>query len=108
MSKSLLALVWIAAPLSGVIVQPYVGAKSDRCRSRFGKRRPFIVGGAFGTLIALMLLSWAREVVGGFLGIFGADQESTGVRTCIIIFAVVMIYVLDFAINTSMPAPTNT
>jgi len=28
-SKSLLALVWIAGPLSGVLVQPYVGLKSD-------------------------------------------------------------------------------
>ncbi|KAF2755928.1 hypothetical protein EJ05DRAFT_539773 [Pseudovirgaria hyperparasitica] len=99
-SKSFLALVWIAAPLSGVIVQPYVGMVSDRSRSRFGKRRPFIVGGAFATLVSLLLLSWARELVGGFLAIFGAKPESGGVKNSIIMFAVVMIYVLDFAINT--------
>jgi solute carrier family 45 protein 1/2/4 len=97
----MLALVWIAGPLSGVLVQPYVGLKSDNCRLRWGKRRPFIVGGAAATILSLMVLSWAKEIVGGFLGIFGADPESTGVRTSIMLFAVLFVYVLDFAINVS-------
>lgn len=97
----MLALVWIAGPLSGVLVQPYVGLKSDNCRLRWGKRRPFIVGGAAATIVSLMVLSWAKEIVGGFLGIFGADPESTGVRTSIMLFAVLFVYVLDFAINVS-------
>jgi hypothetical protein len=97
----MLALVWIAGPLSGVLVQPYVGLKSDNCRLRWGKRRPFIVGGAIATIISLMVLSWAKELMGGFLGIFGADQESEGVKTAIMIFAVLFVYVLDFAINVS-------
>jgi solute carrier family 45 protein 1/2/4 len=97
----MLALVWIAGPLSGVLVQPYVGLKSDNCRLRWGKRRPFIVGGAAATILSLMVLSWAKEIMGGFLGIFGADPESEGVRTCIMLFAVLFIYVLDFAINVS-------
>ena len=43
LTKDALAFVWIAGPLSGVLVQPYVGAKSDRCTCRFGRRRPFMV-----------------------------------------------------------------
>jgi solute carrier family 45 protein 1/2/4 len=97
----MLALVWIAGPLSGVLVQPYVGLKSDNCRMRWGKRRPFIVGGAAATILSLMVLSWAKELVGGFLGIFGGDPESTGVKTCTMLFAVLFVYVLDFAINVS-------
>lgn len=97
----MLALVWIAGPLSGVLVQPYVGLKSDNCRLRWGKRRPFIVGGAAATILSLMVLSWAKEIVGGFLSIFGADPESTGVRTSVMLFAVLFVYVLDFAINVS-------
>jgi solute carrier family 45 protein 1/2/4 len=97
----MLALVWIAGPLSGVLVQPYVGLKSDNCRMRWGKRRPFIVGGAAATIVSLMVLAWAKELMGGFLGIFGADPESNGVRTAIMIFAVLFVYVLDFAINVS-------
>lgn len=99
LSKSLLALVWIAGPLSGTLVQPYVGLKSDNCRSRWGKRRPFIVGGAIATIVSLMMLAWTKEVVGGFLHLFGANRESDSVKTCIILFAVLFVYVLDFAIN---------
>lgn len=95
----MLALVWIAGPLSGVLVQPYVGLKSDNCRLRWGKRRPFIIGGAAATIVSLMVLAWAKEIIGGFLGVFGADQESTFVKTSIMLFAVLFVYVLDFAIN---------
>ncbi|KAF1915704.1 hypothetical protein BDU57DRAFT_451545 [Ampelomyces quisqualis] len=107
LSKSMLALVWIAGPLSGVLVQPYVGLKSDNCRLPWGKRRPFILGGATATILSLMLLSWAKELVSGFLGIFGADPESAGVKTSVMLFAVLFVYVLDFAINVIDVAPTH-
>ena len=48
-----------------------------------------------------MILAWTKEVVGGFLHLFGANRESDGVKTCIILFAVLFVYVLDFAINVS-------
>jgi hypothetical protein len=41
-----------------------------------------------------------KETVGGFLGIFGVDRTSTGTKTVIIVFATVLMYCLDFAINT--------
>lgn len=99
LDKALLALVWIAGPLSGVLVQPYVGIKSDRCRSRFGKRRPFMVGGALATMFSVLVLAWAREIVGSVLGVFGAGPESQAVKTTTMLFAVFFVYVLDFAIN---------
>lgn len=99
LNKALLALVWIAGPLSGVLVQPYVGLKSDRSRSKYGKRRPYIVGGAVATMLSLMILAWAREIVSGFLSIFGVDPESHGTKITVMLFAVVFIYILDFAIN---------
>ncbi|KAK5133164.1 hypothetical protein LTR08_008100 [Meristemomyces frigidus] len=98
-SKSLLAFVWIAGPLSGTLVQPYVGIKSDRCRSRYGKRRPFMVGGALATIVSLIALAWTREIIAVIGSIFGATKESQGVITVSIVFAVLMIYVLDFSIN---------
>lgn len=100
LSKSLMALVWIAGPLSGALVQPYVGILSDNCRSRWGKRTPFMVAGALATSVSLLALAWVREIVGGVLGVFGAEPESKGVRTAIIVVAVVFMYVLDFSINT--------
>ncbi|KAF2638885.1 hypothetical protein P280DRAFT_64600 [Massarina eburnea CBS 473.64] len=104
LSKSLLALVWIAGPLSGTLVQPYVGTKSDNCRIRWGRRRPFIVGGAVATIVSLMILAWAREIVSGFFAIFGASSEGQFVKTSIIFFAVLFVYVLDFAINVIQAA----
>lgn len=101
LSKSMLALVWIAGPLSGVLVQPYVGMKSDNCRIHWGKRRPFIVGGALATIVSLMILAWTREIVAGFLGIFGVGGDSQGVKYTTMFFAVLFVYVLDFAINVS-------
>lgn len=101
LSKSLLAFVWIAGPLSGTLVQPYVGIKSDRSRSKWGKRRPFIVWGAVATIVSLLCLAWAREIVAGFLHLFGVDREAKVVYTVAIVCAVLLIYVLDFAINVS-------
>ncbi|CAI6333433.1 unnamed protein product [Periconia digitata] len=99
LSKSLLALVWIAGPLSGTLVQPYVGMKSDDCRIRWGRRRPFILGGTLATIFSLMVLAWAKEIVTGFFGLFGAESQSTLVVNGVIFFAVLFVYVLDFAIN---------
>ncbi|KAK4044738.1 major facilitator superfamily domain-containing protein [Parachaetomium inaequale] len=103
-SKSLMALVWIAGPLSGTLVQPYVGMLSDNCRIRWGKRKPFMIGGTLATIISLMFLAWTKEVVGGFLGLFGAAPTSDLVKYSVIVIAVLWVYVLDFAINTVQAA----
>ncbi|KAI4280606.1 MAG: hypothetical protein L6R38_004313 [Xanthoria sp. 2 TBL-2021] len=100
LSKSILAIVWIIGPLSGVIVQPYIGIRSDNCRNRFGKRKPFMVGGATATLISFLALAWTREIVHGFLGLFGADPESQFVKITSICFAIGWLCILDVAINT--------
>lgn len=100
MSKSLLALVWIAGPLSGTLVQPYVGIMSDNCRISWGKRKPYMLAGAAATIISLVALAWAREIVSGVLGIFGADAASHSVKITAITFAIIFVYILDFAINT--------
>ncbi|KAL8771578.1 MAG: hypothetical protein Q9209_003021 [Squamulea sp. 1 TL-2023] len=100
MSKALLAIVWIIGPLSGVIVQPYIGIRSDNCRSRFGKRKPFMIGGAGATLLSFLALAWTREIVHGVLGFFGADLESHFVQVASICFAIGWVCLLDVSINT--------
>ncbi|KAI1085824.1 major facilitator superfamily domain-containing protein [Whalleya microplaca] len=100
LSKSLMALVWVAGPLTGTLVQPYVGMLSDNCRVSWGRRKPFMLGGAAATSLSYMFLAWIREIVGGFLGLFGAERDSHGVKVTIIVVAVIWIYVLDVAVNT--------
>jgi maltose/moltooligosaccharide transporter len=51
-----LAILWLAAPVTGVIVQPLVGQSSDRLWTRLGRRRPFILGGALLASLALILM----------------------------------------------------
>lgn len=100
LSKSLMALVWIAGPLTGTLVQPYVGMLSDNCRIRWGKRKPFMLGGAAATMASLMILAWSKDIVGGLLGLFGADPAAQGVKVTTIVFAVIWVYILDLSINT--------
>ncbi|KAJ2977288.1 hypothetical protein NQ176_g4458 [Zarea fungicola] len=104
LSKSLMALVWIAGPLTGTLVQPYVGILSDNCRISWGKRRPFMVGGTIATILSLLFLSWVKEIVGGALSLFFIEGDSQGAKNTIIIAAVFGIYVLDFAINALQAA----
>lgn len=99
-SKSLMALVWIAGPMSGSLVQPYVGMLSDSCRLKWGKRKPYMIGGTIATILALGGLAWAREIVNAITSILGADPGSNTVKNIIIVWAVSFVYLLDFAINT--------
>jgi hypothetical protein len=100
MSKALLAFVWLAGPLTGVLVQPYVGIKSDRCRVSWGKRKPFMVAGTLGTVAASMILAYARDIVRVF-GRYEVDAPYVdGYKAGTIILATVMMWCLDFAINT--------
>ncbi|CAK7217632.1 hypothetical protein SCUCBS95973_003220 [Sporothrix curviconia] len=105
LSKSLMALVWIAGPLSGTLVQPYVGMLSDNCRVPWGKRKPFMLGGAAATMVSLLCLAWVKEMVALPLhAVFGVDPASEGVRVAVIVAAVLWVYLLDFAINTVQAA----
>lgn len=49
-------LLWIAAPCSGLLVQPLVGYFSDRTWTRLGRRRPYFVAGAVLAATALVLM----------------------------------------------------
>jgi maltose/moltooligosaccharide transporter len=51
-----IAILWIAAPLTGLIVQPLVGHYSDRTWNRFGRRRPYFLAGAVLTSFALIFM----------------------------------------------------
>ena len=93
LTKSWTSIVWIAGPLSGLIMQPIVGVVTDRSRSKYGRRRPFMMIGSLIVALCLVILGWTKEIVGIFIG----DPDM--VKTCSIAVAVLSIYALDFAIN---------
>lgn len=100
----MLAFVWIAGPLCGTVIQPYIGIQSDNCRMAWGKRKPFMLAGAIVTALSFLTLAWAREIVQAILGIFGADPKSHGVRVSAMVFAIIVVYILDVGINTGTMA----
>ena len=51
-----LPLLWLAAPVTGLIVQPIIGYMSDRTWGRLGRRRPFFLAGALLASAALVIM----------------------------------------------------
>lgn len=74
--KEDIPLLWIAAPLTGLLVQPIIGYMSDRTWSvKWGRRKPYFLVGAVLSSIALFFVphSPALWVAAGFLWILDAS-----------------------------------
>ena len=68
-------ILWLAAPLTGLIVQPIVGRMSDRTWGGLGRRRPYFLAGALASSAALVLMpnSSALWMAAGLLWILDAS-----------------------------------
>jgi maltose/moltooligosaccharide transporter len=69
-------LLWIAAPLTGLLVQPIIGYMSDRTWSvKWGRRRPYFLVGAILSSLALFFVphSPALWIAAGFLWVLDAS-----------------------------------
>jgi len=73
-------LLWIAAPFTGLVVQPLIGYCSDRTWTRLGRRRPYFIGGALFAAAALICMPRAPNLW----------------------LAAALLWLLDAAINVSM------
>jgi len=49
-------ILWIAAPVSGLIVQPIIGHMSDKTWNRLGRRKPYFLAGAILSSLALLIM----------------------------------------------------
>ncbi|XP_024384659.1 sucrose transport protein SUC4 [Physcomitrium patens] len=87
------SLIWLCGPISGMFVQPIVGHYSDSCTSSFGRRRPFILGGAALVVIAVLIIGFSADL-GYLLG------DTLDARPRAIVIFVVGFWVLDLANNT--------
>ena len=74
-------------------MQPVVGVLADNSKSKWGRRRPFMVGGALIVAACLIVLGWTSELVGMLIS--APDSK----KTYTIALAVLSIYAVDFAIN---------
>ena len=55
-------LLWLAGPMTGLIVQPIIGAMSDRTESRLGRRTPYFLVGAIICSLALLLMPYSSAL----------------------------------------------
>lgn len=72
-------LLWIAAPVTGLLVQPIIGYWSDRTWSTLGRRRPFILYGAIAASLALIVMpnSPTLWIAAGMLWVLDASINIT-------------------------------
>ena len=60
--EATMPLLWLAGPMTGLIVQPIIGAMSDRTSSRFGRRTPYFLIGAIICSISLFLMPYSSAL----------------------------------------------
>ncbi len=78
-SVDAIPILWIAAPVTGLIVQPIIGHMSDKTWNRFGRRRPFFLLGAILASAALLIMpnSPTLWIAAGMLWIMDASINIT-------------------------------
>jgi maltose/moltooligosaccharide transporter len=73
-------ILWIAAPVTGLLVQPIIGHMSDKTWNRLGRRRPYFLTGAILAALALSIITNSPTWI----------------------FATAMLWIMDASINISM------
>ncbi len=78
-NESTLPLLWLAGPMTGLIVQPIVGAMSDRTTSRWGRRTPYFLIGAILCSLGLLFMPFSPTLwfAAGLLWILDAANNVT-------------------------------
>ncbi|KAF0094812.1 MAG: major facilitator transporter [Puniceicoccaceae bacterium 5H] len=73
--ESAIPLLWLAAPVTGLLIQPIIGYYSDRTWGRLGRRRPYFLTGAILASLALIAMpnSSALWMAAGLLWILDAS-----------------------------------
>ncbi len=94
-SPFIFGLIWLAGPFTGMIVQPIIGALSDKTTTRFGKRRPYLLGGALLASLAL----WAFPNSALIAKLFGDTFSVVLAPWAGLLVAAIMIWVIDACLN---------
>ncbi|PCH37600.1 MFS general substrate transporter [Wolfiporia cocos MD-104 SS10] len=94
LSKSAVATVFLAGPVSGLIVQPLIGVLADNSKSRYGRRRPYMLVGMCICVTAMLLLGFTRPFATLFTTL---GSKANNMLT--IWLAILALFSIDFSIN---------
>uniref|UniRef100_A0A8C7XJR0 Solute carrier family 45 member 4b n=1 Tax=Oryzias sinensis TaxID=183150 RepID=A0A8C7XJR0_9TELE len=84
------SLTWFLSPILGLVFTPVIGSASDRCRLRWGRRRPFILALCLGVLLGVALF-----LNGSLIGLSIGDSPNS--QPIGIVLTVLGVVVLDFS-----------
>ena len=96
-SPFIYGLIWLAGPFTGMVVQPVIGALSDKTKSPFGRRTPYLVGGAILASLALVAFPNSASIANILQNITGINLHPL---TALVI-AAIMIWVIDACVNVA-------
>ena len=96
-SPFIYGLIWLAGPFTGMVVQPLVGALSDKTVSPLGRRRPYLLGGALLASLALWIFPNSANVAEFLHKVTGLNLPPL---TALFI-AAIMIWVIDACVNVA-------
>ena len=92
-SPLLYGLIWLAGPVTGIVVQPIIGALSDNTFTRLGRRIPYLFFGALFGAIGLILLPKSE-----FLSnLFGQNHP----EFLALFLAAIFIWIIDACVNAA-------
>ncbi|GAB2224029.1 hypothetical protein Droror1_Dr00004775 [Drosera rotundifolia] len=88
------SFIWLCGPISGMFVQPIVGYTSDRMKTRFGRRKPFIATGTTLICLSVLLIGYAAD-----FGYAIGDKLDQKIKTRAVALFVLGFWILDLANN---------
>ena len=96
-SPFIFGLIWLAGPVTGIVVQPIIGALSDNTRTRIGRRRPYMLISTLFASVALLMFPNTVKIV-NYLQSFLPFQLNPLMP---LILAAVMIWIIDASVNSA-------
>ncbi len=96
-SPFLFGLIWLAGPVTGMLVQPIIGELSDKTHTIFGKRRPYLLAGAILASLALWAFPNSAAIAQNLAKILHIQEPVFGG----LIIAAIMIWVIDACVNAA-------
>lgn len=96
-SPFIFGLIWLAGPVTGMVVQPIIGALSDSTHTRFGKRTPYLLAGSILASLALWAFPNSAAIANKIAGLFHIPAPALGG----LLVAAIMIWIIDACINAA-------
>ncbi|MBQ9245578.1 MFS transporter [bacterium] len=96
-SPLIFGLIWLAGPVTGMLVQPIIGELSDKTHTVFGKRRPYLFAGALFASLALWAFPNSAAIAQKIAELLHVPVPVFGG----LIVAAIMIWVIDACVNAA-------